>query len=148
MSDDRKPPLRPHWAIVFTIAACPVGLTLAVLSHYVLYASWQQALGWWAVMAYLATAFPWSALEWSTRNAAVRGHNAFVITAICVFAIATVTGESYSEFPRWGTVTLIVAATLGYSVMGICGARNFVKWLSGQIPNGSQSPPPPTPRKE
>ena len=138
MPDTREPPLRPHWAIVFTIAACPVGFALAVLARYFLYASWQQALGWWAVMAYLATAFPWSALEWPTRNAAVRGHNAFVITAICVFAIATVTGESYSEFPRWGTVTLIVAAILGYSVMGICGVRNFVKWLRGQIPSNSQ----------
>ncbi|HUG70367.1 MAG TPA: hypothetical protein VMM76_21640 [Pirellulaceae bacterium] len=84
MPDYQQPPLRPHWAIVFTIAACPVGLALAVLAHYFLYASWQQALGWWAVMAYLATAFPWSALEWPTRNAAVRGHNAFVITAICI----------------------------------------------------------------
>jgi hypothetical protein len=138
MPDHQQPPLRPFWAIVFTIAACPVGLILAVLAHYFLYASWQQALGWWAVMAYLATAFAWSALEWPTRNAAVRGHNAFVIIAISVFATATVTGESYSEFPRWGTITLIVAAIIGYSVMGICGVRNSVKWLRGGIPGNSQ----------
>lgn len=138
MPEYHKPPLRPGWAIGFTIAACPAGLAFAVLAHYFLYIPWRQALGWWAVAAYLATAFAWSALEWPTRNAAVRGHNAFIITAVCVFAIATVTGESYSEFPRWGTIALIVAATLGYSVMGVCGAWNFVKWLRGQIAGGSK----------
>ena len=140
MPDYHEPPLRPGWAITFTIAACPAGLALAVMAHYFLYIPWGQALGWLAVSAYLATAFAWSALEWPTRNAAVRGHNAFIVAAICVFAIATVTGESYSEFPRWGTITLVVAALLGYSVMGVCGACNFVKWLRGQIPSSSQHP--------
>ncbi len=89
-------------------------------------------------MAYLGTAFPWSSLEWPTKNAAIRGHNAFVIIAICVFVIATITGESYSEFPKWGTYTLIITAAIGYSVMGVCGARNFMKWLRGEINDDDQ----------
>lgn len=129
-----KPPCEPKWAIIFSILALPVGTIGAILAHYFLYTSWIESIGWSALFVYLTLGLFWSFLDWHTRHLAIRGNNFFVVLAVIVFIIATITGEDYGPFPTWGTVVLIVGGIAGYSVLGVCGIINFLKWRKGEFP--------------
>ena len=106
---------------------------MVVLAHYFLYTPWSAVFTWYALIAYWMTGLSWSFLDWGTRNAAIRGHNFFVLTAFCVFVIATITGKDFSPFPRWGVVVIVTAGVLGYAVMGKMAVSNFIRWQKGEF---------------
>jgi hypothetical protein len=131
--DAEKPPLEARWAVVLSLIAFPGGLIAVAAAHLLFYVPLGTAFLWYAVVAYLTVAFSWSSLDRRTRNAAVRGNNAFIIFAVCLLGVLTIVQEDYEPFPTWATVLLVAAGVGGYSVMGIHGVRNFLRWRRGDF---------------
>ena len=131
-----KPPLEPKWAVIFSLIALPGGLIAVAAAHLLLFVPLTTAFLWYAVVAYLVVAFSWSSLDRRTRNAAVRGNNAFIIFAVCLLVVLIVVQDEHEAFPVWATVLLAAAGIAGYSVMGIHGLRNFLRWRRGDLGAG------------
>jgi len=138
--DYEKPPLEPKWSIIMSLSVLIGGLVIVCLANFYFYVPLVTALLWYGVVVYITFGFSWSLLEWRTRNAAIRGHNAFVVFTVCLLGVLIIVQEDYEAFPTWGVVLLIVAGIAGYSVGVICGVRNLVKWLRGEYSN--KQPPP------
>ncbi len=133
--DYEKPPLEPKWAIIISLSVLVGGLVIVCVANFYLQVPLVTALLWYGAGVYTAFGFSWSFLEWRTRNAAIRGHNCFVVFAACLVGLLIIIQEDYEAFPTWGVVLLIVAVMAGYSVGFICGVRNLVKWLRGEYSN-------------
>ncbi len=134
-------PLEPKWAVIFTLAACPGGLVLVGLAHWLLYVPLPTALLWYALVAYLTISFSWSSLDWHSRRAAIKGNNAFVILAVCILVVVIIVQDEGQAFPMWATILLVAAGVLGYSVVGVCGVRNFVRWRRGTLAQAGNAAP-------
>ena len=128
-----KPPLEPKWAIIISLITVFSGLFVVVASHLYFYVSLPIAFLCYAFLVYLSLGISWSFLDWNTRNAAIRGHNYFVYFAIVIFIIAMISTGSYEAFPHWATIALILGAIAGYSIMGFCGIKNFIRWKRGDF---------------
>ena len=128
-----KPPLKPKWAVIISLITIVVGPLAVAVAHLFFYVTLLKALLCYALVAYLMLGLPWSFLDWKSRNAAIRGHNYFVYFAVPVFVIAIITTDSYEPFPRWAIIALIVGGIAGYSVMGFCGIKNFIRWIRGEF---------------
>ena len=128
-----KPPLEPQWAVIFSLIAFPGGLVVVAAAHVLFFVPFATAFFWYAIAAYLVVAFSWSSLEWRTRNAAVRGNNAFVIFAVCLVVVLLIVQDEHEAFPTWATVLLVAAGIAGYSVMGVQGFRNVLRWRRGDF---------------
>jgi hypothetical protein len=126
------PPLHPKWAVRFTLLTFPLGLLLVFLAHQYLLTAWHIAFAWYALIAYIIIAYSWSFLEWPSRNSAIRGNNFFVLTAIALVIIATITTRQGESFSMWAIAIGILAAIAGYSVAGVYAVRNFLHWRKGQ----------------
>lgn len=128
-----KAPLEPKSAVVISLVAITGGIPLVVAAHVLFFVPISAAFYWYAAAAYLTMGLSWSSLELHSRNAAIRGHNAFVCVALCLFLVLLVVQEDYEPFPMWATVLLVAVGIAGYSVMGICGFRNFLRWRRGDF---------------
>ncbi len=131
-----KPPLEPKWAVILSLGAFPGGLLPVAAAHLVFLVPLATALLWYALVVYFVAAFSWSSLERRTRHAAIRGNNAFVIFTVCLLILLIIVQDEHEAFPTWATVLLVVAGVAGYSVMGIHGVRNFLRWRRGDIGAG------------
>jgi hypothetical protein len=130
-----KPPLQPKQAIVMSLIAI-IGIPLVgTLANLFLFTPLMPTILWSAIALYFDLGISWSFLRWDTRNAAIRGHNAFVIFTVILFCVVMVISDDYEPFPKWAIVALIIGGTCGYSVMGICAIKNFLKWLRGNLNN-------------
>lgn len=128
-----KPPLEPKWAVTISLIVLIGGLLLVAIANLYFDIPLLTALLCFAVVAYLVLGLSWSFLDWKTRNAAIRGNNAFVIVAACLFGVLIIVTDDYESFPTWAIVLLITAAVVGYSIMGICAIWNFVRWCQGKF---------------
>jgi hypothetical protein len=130
-----KPPLQPKQAVIIStiaIIGTPIGCILfMVLFHTPII----PTILWSAFILYLALGVSWSFLSWETRNAAIRGNNAFVIFAVILLGVLLIFSKDYEPFPTWAIIVLIISGVCGYSVIGICAVRNFLKWLRGNFKN-------------
>lgn len=131
--DSTKPPLEPRWAVVLSLTAVLGGLIAVAAAYLLLFVPLVTALCYYVLVAYLFAAYSWASLDWRTRNAAVRGHNAFVIFAVCLLVVLLIVQDEHEAFPTWATVLLVAAGVAGYSVMGVQGFRNFLKWRRGDF---------------
>ena len=128
-----KPPLEPKWAVIISLVAIVIGLLAVAVAYLFFYVQLSVAFLCYALVTYLTLGISWSFLEWSSRNAAIRGNNYFIYFAIAVFIIAVISTDSYEPFPRWAIVALILGAIAGCSVMGFYGVKNFIRWKSGEF---------------
>lgn len=128
-----KPPLEPKWAVIMSLTIIFVGLLAVAVASTLFYVSLPMAFFCYALVVYGTLGVSWSFLDWKSRNAAIRGNNYFVYFAIAIFIIAMITTDSYAPFPRWAIIALILGAIAGYSVMGFCGIRNFIRWKRGEF---------------
>lgn len=128
-----KPPLEPRWAVVFSLVAILGGLIAVAAAYLWLFVPLVTALCYYLLVAYLSAAFSWASLDWRTRNAAVRGNNAFVIFTVCLLVVLLIVTDEHEAFPTWATVMLVAAGVAGYSVMGVQGFRNFLRWRRGDF---------------
>ncbi len=120
--------------MILSLIAFPCGLAGVAAAHMLLYVPLMTAFLWYALVAYLVVAFSWAFLDWRTRNAAVRGNNAFIVFAVCLFGVLIFVQDEHEPFPTWATVLLVAAGIAGYSVMGLHGYRNFLRWRRGDLP--------------
>ena len=130
-ADRTKPPLTPIWAVRFSLAAVLGGLVLVFVANRWLYVPLKTAFLIYLGCAYLTVALSWASLELRTYNWAIRGHNLFIYSAFCLFLMVMLIQDSYEAFPTWATIGLFGVGGFGYSVAGICGFRNFIKWGRG-----------------
>jgi len=128
-----KPPLEPKWAVIISLTTIIAGLLAVAVAHLLFYVPLSTALLCYVLVAYLTLGLSWSFLEWNSRNAAIRGNNYFVYFAIVIVLIAMISTDSYEPFPRWAVVALILGGIAGYSVMGFCGIKNFIRWKRGKF---------------
>ena len=126
-------PMTPRQALIITLCVLLGGIPAVIAAHVFLYVPLGTAWLYYAGAAYLSFAVSWSYLDWQTRNAAIRGHNAFVIFAVCLIIVVFVIQKEHEPFPDWAIVLLIVAGIAGYSVAGFCGVRNFLRWRRGEF---------------
>ena len=115
------------------VADAKVGLFVVAAIHMLFLVPLATALVWYAIAAYLVVGFAWSSLNWRTYAAAIRGNNVFVMLALCLFAVIADVQDDYEAFPTWATALIVVGAIAGYSVMGVCGFRNFRRWRRGDF---------------
>jgi hypothetical protein len=130
-----KPPLQPKQAIIISIIAVIVIPIGGILFHILLLTSLILTIFWSALVLYFALGISWSFVRWDTRNISIRGHNAFVIFAVILFCVVMIISKDYEPFPKWAIAALIIGGTCGYSMMGICAVRNFLKWRKGILYN-------------
>lgn len=130
-----RQPLQPKQAIIISLIAiigAPIG---GVLSHIFLLTPINPTFFWSALVFYFALGISWSFLRWDTRKAAIRGNNAFVIFTLFILLVVIATGNDFEAFPKWAIVALIIGGMCGYSVIGICAIKNFLKWWRGELSN-------------
>jgi len=70
-------------------------------AHFFLYVPFGEASLYYAGAVYLTFAVSWSYLDWKTRNAAIRGHNAFVIFTVGLLVVLLIVQKEHEPFPRW-----------------------------------------------
>ena len=128
-----KPLLEPKQAVTFSLIAFPCGLIVVAAVHLLFFVPIAVAFFWYAIVAYFVIGLSWSSLELRTRNAAVRGNNAFVVFVVCLLVVLLIVQDEYEAFPTWATVLLVAAGIAGYSVMGVYGFRNFLRWRRGDF---------------
>src|SRR4051794_11700039 len=135
-----RPPLTPKHAIIISLCVLLGGIPAAFAANSFLLVPLGTAFLYCAGAAYLAVAFAWSYLDWKTRNAAIRGNNAFVFFAVCLFILLLVIQKEHEPFPKWAIGLLVAAGIAGYSVAGFCGVKNFVRWRRGEYSNVRTQP--------
>ncbi len=123
----------PKQALVISLCVLFGGIPIVFAAHAFFYVPFGTALLCYAGAVYLSFAVSWSYLNWETRNAAIKGHNAFVIFAVSLFIVVLVIQKEHEPFPRWAIALLIAAGVSGYSVAGFCGIRNFLRWRRGEF---------------
>jgi hypothetical protein len=123
----------PKQALAISLCVLFGGIPAVLAAHFFLYVPFSMALLYYAGAVYVAFAVSWSYLDWTTRNAAIRGHNAFVVFAVCLFIVVLIVQKEHEPFPRWAIALMIAAAVAGYSVAGFCGVRNFLRWRRGEF---------------
>ena len=126
----------PKQALVISLCVLFGGIPAVIAAHFFLYVPFSTAWLDYAGAVYLAFAISWSYLDWATRDAAIKGHNAFVVFAGCLFVVVLVTQKEHEPFPRWAIVSMIAAGVAGYSIAGYCGLRNFRRWRRGEFSDG------------
>jgi hypothetical protein len=126
----------PKQALTISLCVLFGGIPAVIAAHFFLYVPFSTAWLYYAGAAYLAFAVSWSYLDWKTRNAAIRGHNAFVVFAVCLLVVVLITQKEHEPFPRWAIALMIAAGVAGYSVAGFFGLRNFLRWRRGEFSNG------------
>jgi peptidoglycan/LPS O-acetylase OafA/YrhL len=131
--DSQKPPLEPKWAITISLITLISGPLLVAIANLYFDIPLLTALLCFLAVAYALLGLAWSFLDWKTRNAAIRGHNAFIIFAACLIMTLIIIQDDYESFPTWAIVLLIIAGIAGYSVGAVCGIRNFVRWRRGEF---------------
>ena len=125
--------ITPKQALVISLCVALGGIPIVLAAHIFFYVSYGAALLCYAGAVYLSSAVSWSCLDRKTRNAAIRGHNAFVIFAVSLFIVVLVIQKEHEPFPRWAMGLLVTAGVMGYSVAGFCGIRNFLRWRRGEF---------------
>ncbi len=128
-----KPPLEPRWAVVLSLIAILGGLIVVAAACLLLFVPLVTGLCWYALVVYLVVAYSWASLDWRTRAAAIRGNNAFIIFVVCLLVVLLIVQDEHEPFPTWATVLLVAAGVAGYSVMGVQGFRNFLRWRRGDF---------------
>jgi hypothetical protein len=128
-----KPPLTPKQAIVISLCVALGGIPAVLAAHVFLYEALGTAGLYYALALFLTLAVSWSFLDWQTRDLAIRGNNAFVMFAVALIIVVAVVQKEHEPFPGWAIASLIVAGVAGYSVAGICGIRNFIRWRRGEF---------------
>ena len=114
------------------------GIPVIFAAYYFFYVPLGTAFLWYGLAVYLTLAVSWSFLDWSTRRAAIRGNNYFVAFVFCLLVVVLIVQKEHEPFPQWGVALVVVAGVAGYSVAGICGIRNFLRWRRGEF-RGEQS---------
>jgi hypothetical protein len=128
--------LTPRQALIISLSVIVGGIPAVLAAWYYFDVPLGAACLSYGLAVYLALAVSWSYLALGTRNAAIRGHNAFVIFTVCVVALLVLTQKEHEPFPAWAMGSLIVAGVAAYSVVGICGLKNFLRWRRGEFSDG------------
>jgi hypothetical protein len=125
----------PRQALIISLCVLFGGIPAVFAAHFFLYVPFGEASLYYAGAVYLTFAVSWSYLDWKTRNAAIRGHNAFVIFTVGLLVVLLIIQKEHEPFPHWAIALLIIAGVAGYSVAGYCGIRNFLRWRRGEFSN-------------
>lgn len=128
-----KQPLTPRQAVVISLCVMLGGIPAVLAAHVFLDEPLGTALLYFVLALYLTLAFSWSFLDWQTRRLAINGNNAFVVFAVALIIVLAVVQKDHEPFPGWAIASLVVAGVAGYSVAGICGVRNFIRWRRGEF---------------
>jgi CDP-diglyceride synthetase len=131
--ESSKRPLTPRRALVISLCVLLGGIPAALAAHVFLYEPLGSTFLYYVLALYLTLAFSWSFLDWQTRNAAIKGNNAFVVFAVALIIVLAVVQKEHEPFPGWAIASLIVGGVAGYSVAGVCGVRNFIRWRRGEF---------------
>jgi peptidoglycan/LPS O-acetylase OafA/YrhL len=123
----------PKQALIISLCVLFGGIPAVFAAHIFLYEPFSTAFLYYGVATYLTLAVSWSYVDSKTRNAAIKGHNVFVIFAVCLFIVVLVVQKEHEPFPRWAIALLIAAGVAGYSIAGVCGIKNFLRWRRGEF---------------
>jgi len=126
----------PRQALVISLCVLFGGIPAVLAAQSFFYVPLGEASLYYAGAVYLTFAVSWSFLDWKTRNAAIRGHNTFVIFTICLLVVLVIIQKEHEPFPRWAIALEIAVGIAGYSIAGFCGVWNFLRWRRGEFSNG------------
>jgi phosphatidylglycerophosphate synthase len=125
----------PRQAIIISLTVLLGGVPAVFASNYFFSVPLVTAFLCYGFAVYVSVAVSWSYLDGKTRNAAIRGHNLFVIFAVCLFAILLLIQKEHEPIPGWAVTLFITAGVAGYSVAGFCAVKNFWRWRRGEFSN-------------
>jgi len=138
--ETRKPPLTPQQARMMSLAVLVGGPPIAFLAHLLLLQPWHIVALWYVLVLYLTVGLSWSFLEWRTRHRVIRTWNYFIILAVLLFLIVTLTQDEHKPFPRYGILLLLLGGAIVTGVLGATAIHNFRRWRKGEftLPSGTK----------
>ncbi|MBI4028513.1 MAG: hypothetical protein HY360_26235 [Verrucomicrobia bacterium] len=131
-----KQPLTPKEAAVMSLGVVIGGIPAVAAAHLIFFVPLGTALLWYGLVSYLTLAHSWSSLDWASKRTAGRTRGCFVIFVFCLFVVVAVVQKANEPFPDWAIASLILGGVAAYSVAGIWGVRNFLRWRRASFLEG------------
>jgi len=128
---NEKPMLTPLAAMRFSLAALFGGLGLVAAIHRWCGVPLSTAFLVYLACVYLVVALSWAALEPRTYRIAMGFHHAFLYSFVGLVVVLVLMQEGFRPLPAWALTSVLGASGVCYTVAGVCGFRNFIKWGRG-----------------
>lgn len=131
IGDVHRSPLTPKWAFRISILTAIGGLLIAC--GIVVFGHIPTAVAFlgYLLALYLTVGYSWSSVERRTRRLARMGQSSALAFIGCAIILSMIYQKLTGEIPNWLIYTTVSVAVAGYSVMGVYGFRNFVRWRRG-----------------
>jgi len=132
--------LKPLAAMRNSLAALFGGLGLVAVVHRWCGVPLPTAFLVYLACVYLIVALSWAALEPRTYRMAMGFHHAFVYSFVALVVVLVLMQEGFRPLPAWALTGVLAVSGVCYTIAGVCGFRNFIKWGRGGYRKVSPSP--------
>lgn len=126
-----KRTVTPLGAMRYSLAALFGGLAVVAAVHRWAGVPLATAFLVYLACAYLVVALSWAALESRTYRIAMGFHHAFIYAFLALVVVLVLMQEGFRPLPDWALTVVLCVSGACYSVAGVCGFRNFIKWGRG-----------------